>query len=147
VQSPAPERYCTAKTNSLGCVPSILSSGVPTRSWPGGFAIAARDVLNQASGTLIYSLGIAAAQPFQGGTLCMVGPIRRTQVQGSGGSPSGSDCSGTFALDFNVWMASGSDPALQAGLHVRAQYWSRDNGLPLPWPTSLTDALSFEIWP
>jgi hypothetical protein len=146
-QSPVPVRYCSAKVNSLGCIPAIGSTGIPASSWPSGFRITVRDVLNQVAGSLFYSQGTAASLPFQGGTLCMSGPVRRTPVQSSGGTPSGSDCSGTFAFDFNQWMAGGTDPSLAAGQRIRAQFWSRDGGLPAPWSTSLTDALSFEIWP
>jgi hypothetical protein len=85
------------------------------------------------------------AVPFQGGVLCVKPPTVRTAVQNSGGSPGGSDCTGTFALDSNARIQGGVDPQLVAGQGVFGQYWSRD---PMsPSTTSLTDASNFLINP
>jgi hypothetical protein len=143
----APTSYCTAKRNSLGCLPSVGTTGVPMASWPTGFTIDAERVLNQKQGMLIYSTAGAAAVPFAGGTLCLQGPLQRTPVQGSGGTPGAMNCTGTFSLDFNAWIASGANPALVAGATVWAQYWSRDPGFAPPDNVSLTDATTFVIRP
>lgn len=142
-----PTTYCTAKTNSLGCVPAMTSDGVPMASWPQDYYLRASQILNQKSGMLIYSTANAAALPFHGGTLCMLQPIHRTPPQQSGGSTTGSDCTGAFAFDFNAWIATGTNPALVAGASVWAQYWSRDPGFAPPNNASLTDATTFVIWP
>ena len=76
---PAPERYCTAKTNSLGCVPIIGSSGSPSLGGPDDFFVRAGNVLSHERGLLAWSLG-AAAIPFYGGTLCLALPIVRELV-------------------------------------------------------------------
>ncbi len=56
----------------------------------------------------------------------MLSPTRRTPLQNSGGSTTGTDCSGTFAFDLNSRIQAGSDPALVPGVFVYSQYWSRD---------------------
>jgi TolB protein len=146
-RSPVPVTYCTAKVNSLGCVPAIASMGVPTVSSPQGFLVSASNVLNQKAGFLLYSTNGGASTPFGGGTLCVRHPVRRTPSQQSGGSTSGVDCTGTLAFDFDAWVATGSDPALVAGRGVWAQYWSRDPGFAPPNNCSLTEGLWFELGP
>ena len=144
---PAPTTYCTAGTNSLGCVSSIDYSGVPMASHPQGFVISASHILNRKTGILIYSTHGSATNSFHGGTLCIQGPLRRTQRQLSGGSLTGSDCTGSYAYEFNALIAVGSDSALIAGQQVWAQYWSRDPGFAPPQNANLTDALTFVIDP
>jgi len=92
-----------------------------------------------------YSRAGQQSVPFQGGVLCVKLPIRRTAVQGSGGNPPPNDCSGSFALDFNAYIASGVDPALVQGAAFDGQYWSRDPGFAPPNNVGLTDALRFTI--
>ena len=139
--------YCTAKVNSQGCTPSIHSSGMASASAGSGFQIGAAQVLNQKFGVLFYGKSGPAATPFQGGFLCAKAPLVRTPVQSSGGSPAGSDCSGSYGIDFNAWIASGKDPFLAVGSPVNAQYWSRDPGFAPPSNTGLTDALEFLVCP
>ncbi len=139
-----PTAYCTAKTNSMGCAPSMGSSGAPSVSSSSSFLVNCSSVLNQVSGLLFYSQGPGAA-PFQGGTLCVRVPTRRTPPQSSVGSASGSDCSGVFSIDFNARIQSGVDPTLVAGAEVFGQYWSRDPASPST--TSLSNGLRFLISP
>jgi predicted outer membrane repeat protein len=138
-----PSVYCTAKINSQLCIPSIGFQGWASASNFAPFEITATQVLNQKSGLLFYGYQPTSA-PFQGGILCVDAPIRRTPVMTSGGSPSGTDCTGTYSLDFNAYIAGGADPLLATvGRPVYAQYWSRDPQA--PFSTGLTDALSFRI--
>jgi hypothetical protein len=139
-----PTAFCTAKTNSLGCAPSMSSSGAPSVSSSTPFLVNCSSVLNQVSGLLFYSQGPGAA-PFQGGTLCVRLPTRRTPPQNSGGSSSGADCSGVLSIDFNARIQSGVDPTLVAGAEVFGQYWSRDPASPST--TSLSNGLRFLIRP
>lgn len=141
---PAPTVYCTAKTNSLGCVPSISTTG--TAKWFGNspFLVQASNVLNQKNGLLFYGYA-ASATPFQGGTKCVAPPTLRTGAQNSGGSGSGNDCSGTYAFDMNAVIASQLDPLLVPGAQVYAQVWSRDPGSPST--TGLTNAVAFTVCP
>jgi len=139
-----PGIYCTGKVNSLGCTPAISFGGSPSASSGAPFTITCSGVINQKSGLLMYS-HLPNAAPFQGGTLCLKPPLRRTSPQNSGGSASGSDCTGTFGFDFNARIQSGVDPTLVAGAEVFAQYWSRDPASSST--TSLSNALRFLVNP
>jgi hypothetical protein len=140
----APGTYCTGKSNGLGCTPSVGFNGSPSASSGAPFVVTASNFLNQKNGLLFYSHA-PSSTPFQGGTKCAASPTVRTGVQGSGGSPSGNDCTGTYALDFNARIASGIDPSLAVGAHVFAQYWARDPFVGSH--TSLSNALRFLINP
>jgi hypothetical protein len=139
-----PSTYCTAKVNSQFCVPAMSFSGVPNVSSPTPFNLHADQVLNNKSGLLFYG-SLPASLPFQGGTLCVQPPIKRTSVQNSGGTASGVDCSGTYDYDFKALILAGSDPNLIPGAAVYTQYWYRDPGYSPPDNTGLTDGVQFVI--
>lgn len=131
--------YCTAKINSAFCVPAIGFTGAPSATAPTPFIVEASDILASKNGLLFYGQQPHAAA-YQGGTMCVRAPVRRTWVQGSGGT---TGCSGTFATDMNALIRSGSDPQLVSGATVYCQYWYRDPAD--PWNTGLTDGLEFTI--
>lgn len=64
-------------------------------------------------------------------------------MQHSGGSPSGSDCTGTCTYDMNARTQSGLDPNLAAGATRFAQCGSRDPAD--PFTTRLSNAVEFDI--
>ncbi|MBL8802928.1 MAG: VCBS repeat-containing protein [Planctomycetes bacterium] len=141
----APTVYCTAKTNSLGCVPAIGFSGTPSVSAGSGFVIRAEQSLPDKAGLLFYSLAGPKITAYQGGFLCVKTPTVRTALLNSGSSGVG-PCTGVFAFDFNAYAASGIDPQLQQpGRAVWAQFWSRDPQS--SFQTNRTDALSFFMCP
>jgi len=140
--------YCTAKTNSAGCVPSISYNGLPSYSGPDNFNITAASVLNGKPGIMLWSL-TPGAVPFFGGTLCVAAPITRTPGQNSGGTPApAQDCTGTYSYHFTQsYMLA---QLLPPGTRAYAQYWSRDPGSGPPHTASnigLTNALTFMICP
>ncbi len=137
--------YCVAKTNSLGCVPSISCSGLASYSGADNFYITASNVLNGKKGQVLWSLN-QGSSPFLGGTLCLSAPITRTPVQTSSGTPPPPlDCSGTYSYHFSqTYMIS---QLLPPGTRIYAQYWSRDKGFVTPNDVGLTNALSFFICP
>jgi hypothetical protein len=143
-QCTPPSNYCASKIDSLGCAPSIAWSGTPQFSGSQAFDLRGAQFLNQKFGLLFYG-SLPNAAPFEGGTLCVQPPITRTPVQSSGGSASGSDCSGVYHFDFNQLIHSGTDASLIAGATIYAQYWARDPQD--AFTTSLSDALSFTICP
>jgi hypothetical protein len=141
-----PTTYCTAKTNTLGCIPQIAFTGAPSATVGGGFVITTSNVINNRLGYLFYGTNGQSAAPFKGGTLCVRQPLHRTPGQLSGGTPAPAfDCSGMLSLDFNVWLGSSNDPTLFIGQRVQAQYWSRDSQA--SYGVSLTDALDFVVAP
>jgi hypothetical protein len=136
--------YCVAKVNSLGCLPSIGSAGVPSQSGPDNFYVTASNVRNNKLGMLLWSLA-SDNRPFFGGTLCVHNPIKRTPGQNSGGSPTGSDCTGAYSYHFtqNYMLQQ----LLGANTTVYAQFWSRDPGFAPPNNIGLTNGLQFTICP
>ena len=150
---PATLTYCTAKTNSLGCVPVISATGTASASAGSGFVVAGGNVRNNKNGLLFYGVSGRSAAPFQGGTLCVKSPIKRTGSTNSGGTPvPASDCSGVFAIDMNLFAASSGPPLplpalLQPGSVVDCQWWGRDPGFPAPFNTQLTNGLEYTVCP
>ncbi len=132
--------YCTAKLNSLGCLPRIDSNGVTPSKSAGNFAVTCSLVVNQKNGLLFFGFA-PLASPFQGGTLCVASPTIRTPSQNSGGAPLGADCSGTYSFNFSTAVMNqfGLDP----GETVYAQYWCRDPASPST--TGLSNAIRFLI--
>lgn len=147
-----PVIYCTAKFNSLGCLPTIQFSGSPSASAGSGFLVSCSDVINNKSGLLFYGLHGQAAIPFQNGTLCVQSPVKRTVGVNSFGNPPPNDCSGVYVLDMNCFAAGGCggnpDPMLSQPFAVVAcQWWGRDPGFPAPNNTTLSDALEYTVGP
>ncbi|MEO6709705.1 MAG: hypothetical protein ABI054_07485, partial [Planctomycetota bacterium] len=147
-----PVSYCTAKLNSLGCLPSILSSGVPSASAGSGFVVQGSNVRNVKPGLLLYGVNGRASTPFQGGFLCMSPGVRRSTPLNSGGSPSGNDCTGVYSIDMNAFAVGALGgtplPALTvAGTRVDCQFWGRDQGFSVPNNSTLTNALEYTTCP
>jgi len=140
----APLGYCYGNTNSMGCAPIVTATGVVSASVMGGGVITASQILNQRNGLFFFG-GKSVAAPYLGGTLCVLPPFQRTPIQNSGGSATGSDCSGVFQVDFNALIHSGSYANLAAGREVFGQFWSRDpQSL---FATNFSSAISFLINP
>lgn len=146
---PDPFTYCEGTTTNAGCEPRMGSTGRPSASADSGFTVRASQLPNQKSGIIFYGVNGAAEIPFQGGTLCVAGPRKRTPLQGSGGTAApAADCSGNYVLDMNAFaagLAGGNpDPALsQVGQQVNVQAWGRD---PLGATTTfLSDALEYVV--
>jgi hypothetical protein len=143
--------YCTPKVNSLGCTPAIGSTGTPSTSAQSGFVVQGSNVRNQKSGLLFYGVNGQASLPFQGGTLCVKSPIKRTPAVSSGGTPlPTNDCTGVFSIDMNSFaqglLGGSPSPALLVpGTVVDCQWWGRDPGFPAPNNTTLTNGLEYTL--
>jgi hypothetical protein len=150
---PAPITYCTAKVNSLGCIPSIQCNGTPSATATSGCLIQCVNVRNNKAGILIYGLSGQAATPFSGGLFCLQLPIKRTPPVNSGGTPlPSSDCSGVYSLDMNSLSHGLLGGVPMAGLVVpgtvvNCQYWGVDPGFPAPNNTSLSGGLQYTVCP
>ena len=135
-------RVKVGKLNTDGCVPTIDFEGAPRVGGITQFTIRANDVLAGQPGLLFYSKQGSNDAPFFGGTICIGNGILRTPGQfATGAGP----CGGSFAFDFNAWIASGSDPLLVPGQKVWAQYWCRDPQS--SGGSGLTDGVTFTICP
>lgn len=139
-----PSTYCTGKTNSLGCTPQMTWQGNASLSSAAPFLVQATSVLNQKSGLVFYGFR-PSAQSFSGGYLCVQAPTSRSASSSSGGSISGSDCSGVISVNFTPIAQAGATPGLTLGNEVYAQVWSRDPaGI---GTTSLSNGLRFFLNP
>jgi hypothetical protein len=118
--------------------------GFPSASAGSGFVVRTVNLLDNKFGLYFYSKSGPNNAPFQGGVLCGLAPLIRTQLQHSGGTP---PCNGRYSMDFNAYIASGKDPALVAGQGVWLQTWSRDPGFAPPNNTSFSNAVTFTICP
>jgi len=145
---PAPRvtTYCTAKTNSAGCAPSIEWSGYPSSSASFGFEVTCSKVLNNSIGVFLLGTGGRASTPFQGGILCLGGPWVSSQPVFAGGTPPpASDCSGMWSIDLNT-LIYWAFP-VSSGSIVNGQWWGRDPGLAPPDSAQLSDALEVVVMP
>lgn len=137
--------YCSAKTNSQGCVPVLDASGFPSLSDPTPFTLNASLLVNQMHADLYLSQTGAAALPFNGGFLCLAPPLIATPLVITGGSTQGFDCSGSLSVDVNALLQSGAIPGVVAGDTLYAQCIYRDN--PLPDGTGMTLGVQFIVQP
>lgn len=148
ISAAAPQIYCTAKVNSLGCTPAIGASGTSSALATSGFVVSATNVRNQKLGLLLHSVSGRLTAPFQGGFLCVAAPRFRSPLQLSGGSTVGNDCSGTYSFDMNAFASgAATQPALATvGTHVSTQWWGRDPGAAAA-DTMLSDAIEYRVGP
>jgi len=142
---PAIENYCEAKTNSQGCVPSAVSFGTPTlATGADDFVLAAVDAINRQFALPIWGYA-EADQPLFGGTLCVAAPFVRGTLVKTGGTSTGTDCTGAPRFPFTrAYMTA---HGVQAYDTLFAQWWSRDPGFPPPANVSLSDGLRFTVLP
>ncbi len=124
---PAPLNFCEAKLNSVGCEPTLASSGESTLSGADDFHVIASNLRNAQFAALFWSAGPAKV-PFAGGTRCIASPFTRTIPIDTGGTPHPAvDCSG--ALDVHLDQATLSSMG-GAGTQIFLQVWFRDPGHP-----------------
>ena len=138
-----PAVYCTPKTNSQGCTPLMSYSGDPSLSGPDDLVLATSSLRNQVFGSFAWSTGINSI-PFQGGTLCVQIPARRTTTISTGGALLPYlDCSGTYSWLFSHDYLTVN--AIEAGETIYCQFFGRD--VSPAAPMTLSDAVRVTILP
>jgi predicted acyl esterase len=128
--------------NSAGCKPSIGIEGTASATFGAPCTLSALDVMPDKPGILLYGFDLTR-KINAGGWLYIKQPLRRSPLLHS--TPTGANpaCNGVLAIDFNLVIQSGNDPALVPGTRIYAQFWSRDPaGAPT---TSLSNAIEFLI--
>jgi hypothetical protein len=138
-----PTIYCQPKVNSLGCGPLMSYSGDPSLSGPDDLVLSTSNLRNNVYGSFAWSTGINNT-PFQGGTLCVQIPARRTTTVSTGGSAAPKlDCSGSYTWLFShdYLVVNGIEP----GETVHCQYFGRD--VDTGAPMTLSDAVRVTILP
>jgi hypothetical protein len=142
---PPIESVCSGKTNSLGCLPAMSSSGEPHVGGPSdAFFLSTSEFMHGEIAIFLWSTG-PAATPFSGGMLCLAPPIVRTPPQPTAGTGSAACSDGKLSFHFS--RAYMSSRGLQAGVTLYAQAFGRDRGLPPPFRTGLSDAIRFTTAP
>lgn len=141
---PSPWFTCEAKSNSLGCVPTLTFSGRPSLSGTGAFTVRADGFLSQTQGLLYWGLSPAAV-PFAGGLRCVAPPLMNTSAQNSGGTVAPQDCTGSIAFSFTP--AYFATHGLSAGTTLFVQVYGRDRGFLPPDNIQLSAAIAFTICP
>jgi glucose/arabinose dehydrogenase len=139
--------YCTGKTNSLGCVPFLTTTGYASATDPDPFQLVGQDLILGQTGFYLYSTNGKADVSFHGGKLCMKLPFTRWLPAKSFVSNGKLPCNGELRRDFNNRIQGGADPLLTIGARVHAQLMGRDPADPAGFGDSLTDAVVFMICP
>ena len=138
--------YCTGKTNSLGCVPFITTSGSPSATSINPFQIEANNFVASQLSILLYSFK-KAELGFHGGTLCVKAPFTRLLPAKQSDNTGGFPCNGLVKRNFNTRIQSGVDPLLTAGANVFAQWMQRDPSDPAGFGDGLSNGVRFTIGP
>lgn len=141
-----PAVYCSGKTGSNGCVPTISTMGTPSLTGSDDFVMMSDQLPNNVLGVLVWGLA-PSSTPFGGGTLCVASPVLSSfGVLSSGGGPGkATDCSGAIAFDVHQAFFTGQ--GLTAGTSVYMQFLVRDPGFPTPDTVVLSDALTYVLQP
>jgi hypothetical protein len=141
----APGIHCTGTPTSLGCVPEMTWTGLPSVSGTDDFQVTCRDVIPNVAGLLILS-PTPGFTPFGPGTLCFAGQIRRRPVQISFDTGAMGSCS-TYAFTDHLSQSYLAQQGFTVGTTVFCQYVSRDGGFAPPNNLSLSEGLRFTVLP
>jgi hypothetical protein len=140
--------YCTTSTTSLGCTPTMTSSGTPSASAASGFFLDCVGLEGQKRAVIFFGTApvSAAWAPNSTSTRCVDLPAQRTPSANASGDLG--QCNGVHSLDWNAWRAanpSGIGSPYASGVTLYAQTWFRDP--PAATGTNLSDARSFTLCP
>lgn len=143
-----PQSYCTAGTSSIGCAPTLSTTGAPSASLSSPFTITAVGVDGLRQGLLFYGITGRISDPWGSSSsyLCVKSPTQRGNMHNSGGSFGA--CDGVLTLDWNSFHSThpgALGQPFQVGSSIYCQGWYRDP--PSAKLTALTNALETRICP
>jgi hypothetical protein len=139
--------FCRAKTNSLGCLPFLVTSGNPSPTATEQFLIECHNMSDIEFGFFLYSTAGKAALDFHGGKLCIKTPFQRLLPPKAPKSLNPPPCAGVLRWNFNSRIQSGVDPELTTGQKVWAQWRQRDPLDPTGFGDALSNGVQFTICP
>ncbi|MCK6447669.1 MAG: hypothetical protein L6Q99_14850 [Planctomycetes bacterium] len=133
--------FCGPKPTSHGCVPSLLGVGDPSLSAASSFHVRATSLEPQRNGLVFFGANGPANLPFQGGSLCVVGPLWRLAVRNTSGS---ANCTGSFDYTLADLVAHPTGGTfVTPGTRIACQAWTRDPSA--SFGTSLSSGLDFVV--
>jgi hypothetical protein len=137
-----PGTFCTSKTSSLGCVPTLTTSASnASKSGAPATTLTASPVPGGAGlpGILIYAKTAPVAPVVTSfGFLCLTGFQRAGAFPASPGGSSGS-CSGAY--NWNAAAIAAGTGTINVGDVLRIQAWYRDPGFPPPGNANFTHGI------
>jgi hypothetical protein len=135
--------FCTSKTSSLGCIPSVTaSSSTANKGGAPACTLTAAPVPGGAGlpGILIYAKTAPVAPIVTSfGFLCLSGFQRAGAFPASPGGTPGT-CTGAYS--WNVAAIAAGTPSILVGDVLRIQAWYRDPGFPPPGNANLTHGIN-----
>jgi hypothetical protein len=135
--------YCTGKTSSSNCQPSLVAAGPPSLAAAALFVVSAQSVESGQNGIHFFGTTGAVSTPFQGGFLCVQSPVHRLPLKNSGGAGA---CGGVLAYSLADVLAQPSGgPLVGPGTTVYQQCWFRDPNAATT--TGLSNAMSYVVCP
>jgi hypothetical protein len=145
-----PVTFCTAGTSSAGCRALLSAAGSASATAATGFDLSAAGLEGGRAGLFLFGSSGRRAAPWGNGTSyqCVVPPVSRTPLLGSGGTPGA--CDGALAQDLNsLWCPTCPRPGVNpgAGNTVQTQLWYRDPQSTSTRTTGFSDALELAVGP
>lgn len=142
-----PSSYCAPKASTAGCL-ALMTTSDPSSDPVSGandYSVLTQNSEGFRTGILFTTLAGSASIPFQGGTLCMLSPIQRSNPVFSFGSFL--QCDGQFTLLINDGLGIGTSfHGFEAGAGNTSwvQTWYRSTGLGDGFETALSNALAID---
>ena len=141
-----PQIYCEGKPGPQSCIPVLSWSGEVSASNAVPFPLkVGRLAPTATNGALFFSVVGPASTPFGGGNLCIAAPVLRTFAAAQ--ATASSSCNRSLTTDFNLFIATGVNPALAAGQNAWLQFLWRDTGFTSPNNFGLSPGLRVLIKP
>lgn len=140
----APVNYCVAKASTAGCLASMSTTGpnlTPT-SGANDYSVVVSGAQGQRPGIFLTTTTGPASIPFQGGTLCIASPIKRSFINFTAGTNGA--CDGSFSRlinDGNLLPPAGTGFDAGPGTTSYIQAWYRSPGLGDGFDIALSDGI------